>query len=478
MAAGALACAVMSLGLAAPSASRLAQIQALEPTDTQMVQPRVGRVPHDVARRVHEMTGVRLRISASSAETDTCADITLKVPLPSLTPSGAAHKPAIFSHFHKSGGTTMCQLAQQNGERVTPHGNCNLKNDSNWNAQPHEMLTCAERLKLTDANNLTFQGVERWMDDAFCDASYNYVTLMRDPLDRMISNAEYHKTNAELALRWSRPGVSYFDPMDGTGYIEDSTASYDNFYVRMLAGSDAFFLPAGAINRTHLALAKERIARFSAVLILDESFEANAEAQLGSVLGWSQFAVNCSSKSNFQETWEYGNMCSGLDEPLTDDADKEAEEAALPFSDEQLDLLRERNALDYELFCTAQKVARVRTAQYSTAAAGLSKHREATEATATPRTPTEAAAAAARAAAPTTAMPATPATPKRDAVPPVLKSDKHKVQEDWQDMKSDAEKLQEAWREGWRQGWRMGWQSSEQADSALELFRRDHPMQK
>ena len=71
------------------------------------------------------------------------------------------------------------------------------------------------------------------------------------------------------ALDWSTPGTRHFDQTDDR-LIEASTASYDNFHVRVLAGSTAFSLPAGGVNRTHLELAKRRLAKFSAVLILED----------------------------------------------------------------------------------------------------------------------------------------------------------------------------------------------------------------
>ena len=38
----------------------------------------------------------------------------------------------LLVHIHKSGGTTMCQTAQKNGEAVNRDNNCNMKGDGPW----------------------------------------------------------------------------------------------------------------------------------------------------------------------------------------------------------------------------------------------------------------------------------------------------------------------------------------------------------
>ena len=60
-----------------------------------------------------------------------------------------------------------------------------------------------------------------------------------------------------------RPGATthlakgpWFNTEYGCPVIEQSTASYDNFYTRILNGFDVFDLPAGQITTAHLQVAK------------------------------------------------------------------------------------------------------------------------------------------------------------------------------------------------------------------------------
>ena len=104
----------------------------------------------------------------------------------------------------------MCQLAHINGERTPVGGGCNEARDSNWYVDRNVVKTCDERRLMAAHHGLTFMGVERWMDTEFCDF-FNYVALVRDPLDRIVSNLEYKDYSPSDAMAWSSPGVSHFD---------------------------------------------------------------------------------------------------------------------------------------------------------------------------------------------------------------------------------------------------------------------------
>ena len=56
-----------------------------------------------------------------------------------------------------------------------------------------------------------------------------------------------------------------------------STAAYDNFFVRTLAGPGAFFLPAGALTTQHLATAKVVLRRYDVIMMLEKFDEDSVQ---------------------------------------------------------------------------------------------------------------------------------------------------------------------------------------------------------
>lgn len=118
--------------------------------------------------------------------------------------------------------------------------------------------------------------------------------------------------------------------------VERSTAAYDNLYVRTLAGREAFSRPAGGVTRAHLEAAKARLATYSVVLILD-AYDSQA-VQLADRIGWRTTSLGHEAPNQGVSF----NMSSF-------------------FSAAQLAILRAANALDYELYCFAQRLALART---------------------------------------------------------------------------------------------------------------------
>ena len=156
-----------------------------------------------------------------------------------------------YVHVHKAGGTTVCSLARQNHEQLDRFAwwhNCNHKGDgqngeqSGW--RPGYSKSCTERMQTADS----FQMLERWMDDDTCNMTL--AIALRDPLDRIVSNAQYTfgrnvpvarlmamvEPGAAVNLRWPEalrgwPGTNGDGPM-----IAYSTATHDNFMTRTSAG--------------------------------------------------------------------------------------------------------------------------------------------------------------------------------------------------------------------------------------------------
>jgi len=333
---------------------------------TKMTSLVVRLYPSKTKKVVATKTGETL--TAYHASSSQCpklskSDLALQQPL-SLN---ATRKPFLWTHIHKCAGSSMCALANLNNENMTKAQstmNCNTCGDTcrisvkdamaceaSWAARKcaySASLSCTARQHR--ATSSSFMGQERFVDKQLCPEALNYGIMLREPLERLLSNTHYARTmegygawdvSPEQVLSLIQPNAS--SCLDGAcddcmncNTVERSPAAYDNLYVRTLAGYDAFTLPAGQLTRAHLQAAKARLSAYSVVLILDE-YE-NHEAQLRHWLGWTVTAL--------------------ASERVT-----ENEETSAFFTDEQLDTLARANELDYELYCFAKSLAAARTAQ-------------------------------------------------------------------------------------------------------------------
>ena len=119
-------------------------------------------------------------------------------------------RPVLYSHMHKSGGTTLCELAKRTDEKLAPNSsNCNMVPDDNWEDgeatslkqlaawPPETSVGCAQRKQLVREHALTWMSQERWVDLEHCDEFYHAITF-RDPLDRIVSNFMHTRYRAKM----------------------------------------------------------------------------------------------------------------------------------------------------------------------------------------------------------------------------------------------------------------------------------------
>ena len=318
-----------------------------------------------VATRMGE-TLTAYHASSSQCPKLSKSDLALQKPLY----ENATRKPFLWTHIHKCAGSSMCALANLNNENMTKAQstmNCNTCGDTcrisvaetmaceaSWaarNCAYSASLSCTARQNR--ATRSSFMGQERFVDVELCPAEeLNYGIMLREPLERLISNTQYARdmegygawdVSPEQVLSLIQPNASSCldgpcDDCMNCDTVERSPAAYDNLYVRTLAGYDPFTLPAGQLTRAHLQAAKARLSAYSVVLILDE-YE-NHEPQLSHWLGWT---VTSLASERVTETKERSSF----------------------FTDEQLDTLARANELDYELYCFAKSLAAARTAEVS-----------------------------------------------------------------------------------------------------------------
>ena len=241
-----------------------------------------------------------------------------------------------FLHFHKAGGTTLCHYARVVNKLNSPIRNCNLPGDGPRTLEEgikgfaNRDLECGKRMDYLKRHCIEFFASERWLDDTFCAERFLYMTILRDPVKRIESNCRFEKVQPAKALGWLE--VTHLPPER----VYLGTAAVDNFYIRSLCGHEVFHLPAGSINRGHLDMAKERLHSFEIILILEELLLGTVQTER--VLRWKP-----PSPDDAQRSWGRGDE-------------------SIRFSDGQRAKLREKNALDVELYQYAILLSRNITA--------------------------------------------------------------------------------------------------------------------
>lgn len=101
--------------------------------------------------------------------------------------------PIYFAHVHKAGGSSMCDTARLNGRRCS-NENCNAPQSdqrrilsSGTAAAQRELL-----LLLRNQLRLTFIANEAGLpDDMYWAPEYRYVTLLRAPAARYLSQVRW-----------------------------------------------------------------------------------------------------------------------------------------------------------------------------------------------------------------------------------------------------------------------------------------------
>ena len=357
-----------SLHLLAAAASQGGSPETLVPAE----YPRSRFVPYAEAKRTSVISMLREHLSSYDADRECGAPTHADA---ELIQHGATHegpfvragRPILWTHVHKVAGTSICELAKNNSEHMRGQGalSCNLCVDNSRVCQTQQTqrpmpalcadgtpgectfrgsISCTERRGMKAASS--FMAQERFVDDQACADDLVHGIMLREPVDRLISNTAYAQSrgwnaSAEEVLALVVPGGAPWTPGGSCTarhcpIIEQTSFAYDNMYVRTLLGSSAMELPIGGVTRDHLAAAKARLSTYAVVLLLSE-FEAQS-VQLLDRFGWEYSALGRDpNPPDSTPPWE--------------------------FNDEQLEQLAVANALDYELYCFATHLAAARTSE-------------------------------------------------------------------------------------------------------------------
>lgn len=235
-------------------------------------------------------------------------------------------KPILFIHFTKSAGTTVCRLAKMNGEKMmrptrSPHFSCNLPLDGPSvnkfpSRFPPRFSSCQARAEYLFAQNISFNALEHFLEVSedpaaiICDREMRYITILREPLERIQSWIVYHQIEPGDVLRWLTGEEDETLYSSKIAYQEKSILYpyVDNYLIRTLCGPDVFRLPLGAVNQTHLNQAWTILQRFEQVILFEE---LNTELpKLLVSLGWQPSEILHANPSTYQHQYIISNIDS------------------------------------------------------------------------------------------------------------------------------------------------------------------------
>jgi len=219
--------------------------------------------------------------------------------------------------------------------------------------------TCVDRYEHAFKHQRAFMSREVFAANQNCSNYFIYTTSIRDPMSRMISNYFFHKHNPGALDRWTSnnatlnecyreraPALRRYGPTvptkpgnsagvrcgSATWPFIHGTLPYDNYYIRMFAGEEAFLKPLGGIDRGDLERAKRFLDAHQVVIILENFRLDFVQAEVS--LGWT------------------------LPPDYTKDQRKTSHKYLEPIPRELHHRLLHMNTLDYEFFAYAKQRAK------------------------------------------------------------------------------------------------------------------------
>ena len=211
-------------------------------------------------------------------------------------------KPVFFLHVSSSGGTSVCQWAQsQPCARVPACGaNCNLNCRHPWDwrnscrppacelpsrgCRPPHQAGCDGLVRYAERRNLSFLASETFLHEPPCLGHFRYIALLRDPVERIVSQLERTSAQPNTRLRELMNAPWVFNTSESSSLM--GTAALDNYLTRLLLGAPVFFLPLRGINSSHLEAASQVLAAFAAAVPIDRLDEPATVSWLRTTLGW------------------------------------------------------------------------------------------------------------------------------------------------------------------------------------------------
>ena len=177
-----------------------------------------------------------------------------------------------FLHFHKAAGTNLCGIIRNSANSIRISSdqishNCNSLanisreqriNDNSINNQKKTDM-CSNLYQEYETFHINLISRETWFDsdkdDHLC-SNINYITIIRNPIQRIISHLQFELLDTMTILKWLNQGKNrdnfYIQTDKHIGIF-----MFDNFYIRMLLFDEIFYAPLGSITKEHYLRAKK-----------------------------------------------------------------------------------------------------------------------------------------------------------------------------------------------------------------------------
>lgn len=286
-----------------------------------------------------------------------------------------------FQHLRKTGGTTMCSLLSQNSQlRTSPRYNCQTSRMGG----PSGPFTYSSLFQLyhgeLDSKNLNVYANEFYPFPDYVDfddprnAAWAFLTILRDPLDRLVSMAKI-----------THPSLD----SDELGKLlislsQSNTLIAPNHYVKIFSGfscrtcSNTEKLQRRAflsveeckctqkkVDRSDLMKAKEALSRFTVVLITEWFTESSA--LLKQTLGIQHLDTSAKNVNGDSGRWEIAKGSQGQNGIAFMDVHLRSSEETIYHNNRHTEAvsvlsrrwytkLRDLNSLDFELYEYAKQL--------------------------------------------------------------------------------------------------------------------------
>ena len=209
-------------------------------------------------------------------------------------------KPVFFLHVSSAGGTSICSGRRRSRaararvwSELQPQLQASLGLEKRVpsagvpRACPRVPATLPTGMLWSSTVQCTSKpylyGPETYLHEV-CFEDFRYVTVLRDPVERIASQLERVSTQPTTRLHQHIAQPWHNNASESSSMM--GTAALDNYLTRLLVGPSAFFLPLRSINTSHRALASRILASFVAVVPIERLDDPESVAWLQTSLGW------------------------------------------------------------------------------------------------------------------------------------------------------------------------------------------------